>query len=324
MTSAQQPHESGSGDAGVQRTPELTRQPETTRQPASTPARETLDGDRLCMQCLHPLLGRTIERDADTGLLFVRCGECGTPSALFEYPTATPWINRIKSVTASTLAALVIAAAIALAAATGGFSGASTSVAAQESGEALVDIYARTGPTTKAPTDAADPQTNTRWGAVDEAWLASDAGQAAISASRRSWNALLPFVLLQAIGLVVATPFAIFLGIGLLRHSALRRAIWCALPAVVGSGIALAIHAVDAQFSGVAVGSTRAWSNAANASNLPFFATVSLCVMVGYAALAAVVSPAIAAFVARTILPPRDRRLVGWLWEWRGKLIPRD
>jgi hypothetical protein len=37
----------------------------------------------------------------------------------------------------------------------------------------------------------------------------------------------------------------------------------------------------------------------------------------------ALAGPSVAAGIARLILPPRDRALVGWLWEWRGKPIPR-
>ena len=288
---------------------------------ASGPRRETLTGDRLCMQCLHPLVGRTIERDEGTGLLYVRCGECGTPSALFEYPTATPWLQRIKSVVASTLAALAIAASIALAGASGGFSGASAAVASTGSSDTLERLHAQSVPAD--PADATNGNFGSgRYGRVDEEWLKSDQGQAALAASRRSYDTLLYFALIQSIGLVVATPFAMFLGIALMRHGTVRRALWCGVPVAVGSGIALSINLTQAQFSGAVAAGARFWVQAAEAHNLPFFSVVSLLVTLGYTTLLAVVAPAFAAAVARTILPPRDRRLVGWLWEWRGKPIP--
>jgi len=48
--------------------------------------RETVAGDRVCMQCLHPLAGSSIVREPETGLLYCRCVECGTAAALLEYP----------------------------------------------------------------------------------------------------------------------------------------------------------------------------------------------------------------------------------------------
>lgn len=297
-------------------------QPHAPQQPpASAPRRETLTGDRLCMQCLHPLVGRTIERDEGTGLLYVRCGECGTASALFEYPTATPWMQRIKSVVASTLAALAIAAAIALGGASGGFTGASASVASSDSSDTLVRLHARSIPADPADTTGANAGAG-RYGRVDEEWLQSEAGQAALAASRRSFDAILPFALIQSVGLVVATPFALFLGIALMRHGTLRRALWCALPVAVGSGIALSINLSQAQFSASTTSGLRFWVQAAEGYNLPFFTVLSLLISLGYTSLLAAVAPGFATTVARIILPPRDRRLVGWLWEWRGKPIP--
>ena len=69
---------------------------------------ETLTGDRLCMQCMHPLVGSPITREPQTGLLYVRCGECGTASALFEYPTVGPWVRRMKAVASSTLVVIAL------------------------------------------------------------------------------------------------------------------------------------------------------------------------------------------------------------------------
>lgn len=288
---------------------------------ASASRRETLTGDRLCMQCLHPLVGRTIERDEGTGLLYVRCGECGAPSALFEYPTATPWMQRIKSVVVSTLAALAILAAIALAGASGGFSGVCATVASTESSDTLQMLHARSVPAEPDAT-ANGNLASGRYGRVDEEWLTTAEGHAALAASRRSFDALLPFVLIQSIGLVVATPFAMFLGIALMRHGTVRRALWCGVPVAIGSGIALSINLTQAQFSASVAAGTRFWVQAAEAHNLPFFSVVSLLVTLVYTSLLAMVAPAFAAAVARTILPPRDRRLVGWIWEWRGKPIP--
>ena len=105
-----------------------------------TTPRETLTGDRLCMQCLHPLVGRTIEREATTGLLYVRCGECATASALFEYPAAAPWMHRMKTVAASTFAVFAIFAVLALGGVTGGFTAGSAQVATDASAASIVPL----------------------------------------------------------------------------------------------------------------------------------------------------------------------------------------
>ncbi len=149
----------------------------TDKAPTNQP-RETLQGDRLCAQCLQPLVGRTIEREPETGLLFVRCGECGTASALFEYPTATPWINRMKAVVASTLVFLILGIAIVIAASTGGF----TAGAANEAGDCAGDALAAAYPSSNL-NEKGTPAIG-RWSSADLPWLATPNGQAALASSR--------------------------------------------------------------------------------------------------------------------------------------------
>lgn len=289
---------------------------QSTTPPNAAAPRETLQGDRLCMQCLHPLVGRTIERDAGTGLLYVRCGECGTASALFEYPTATPWLNRAKSVIASTLAITAIVALLALGGVTGGFMGGASSEACDAAGVEL-SLAFRSSLDEQAK---ADPQIQSGyWTATHDQWLASPAGQDALLNARFGVTALVPFALITALGTAIAAPLALFIGIALTRQGPLRRAVYAALPVVLAAIVVWSMY--YALGSRVAMSS---WTHVAFDHYLAGFTALSTAWFLAFVAATAALAPSIAAFIARTILPPRDRRLVAWLWEWRGKTVPRD
>jgi hypothetical protein len=279
--------------------------------------RETLQGDRLCTQCLHPLVGRSIERDAQTGLLFVRCGECGTASALVDYPTATPWMNRMKAVAASTLLAFFLVATIAVAAITGGFLGGAATELAKQAADALEVAH--------RPNDAdPDVQQQARWYQADEAWLETAEGQRVLAAVRWAPEGLLMLVLIPALGSVIATPFLLLLGVALLRQRPLRRAIWGSLPALIGCGVSGMILLTTSRFPSGPPGSPCTWTEVANEAHLVFYAWLIGGWFVTLSATIMLIAPSLAASVARLTLPPRDRRLVAWLWEWRGKPVPRD
>ena len=286
----------------------------TEKSPTTQP-RETLQGDRLCAQCLHPLVGRTIEREPETGLLFVRCGECGTASALFEYPTATPWINRMKAVVASTLVFVLLAFSVAIAASTGGF----TAGAANEAGDCAGDVLAAAYPS-PALTEKGTPSMG-RWSAADLAWLETAEGKAALAASRWNTASFLYMALLGGLGAVIATPFMVFIAVSLSRHRPMRRVLLAMVPSLVGTSCALAI--VNAN-SLILWSSGETWQSIAMRTHLTFYLSTMWLWFNALAAVAALAGPALVAGVARLVLPPRDRRLMAWLWEWRGKPVPRD
>ena len=287
--------------------------------PRTTP-RETLQGDRLCTQCLHPLLGRAIEREPQTGLLYVRCGECGTASALFEYPTATPWLNRIKAVAASTIVALGLLASLVAAAVTGGFLAGSVSNALDGATTAIVQSYARAKPWN---TDQSAQQAQSNYYA-DETWLASDEGKAAVAAARWTIPAWAMLGLIAGLGSVLATPFLVLIGIALMRLRPPRRVLLGVIPVVLGTTTGATLMFLTVGFIGRTPSQTRAWIEVAREAHAMFFATLAVCWFVALAAVLLAGAPSIAALVARVVLPPRDRRLVAWLWEWRGKPVPRD
>ena len=286
-----------------------------TDKPPITQPRETLQGDRLCAQCLHPLVGRTIEREPETGLLFVRCGECGTASALFEYPTATPWINRMKAVVASTLVFLILGFAIAIAASTGGF----TAGAANEAGDCAADALAAAYP--NAALNEKGTMAMGRWSAADLAWLDTPEGKAAVAASRWNPAALIYMALLGGLGAVIATPFMVFMAVSLSRHRPMRRVLLAMVPSLIGTSCALTI--VNAN-SLMIWSSGETWQSVAMRTHLTFYLSTMWLWFNALAAVIALVGPTLVAGVARLILPPRDRRLMAWLWEWRGKTVPRD
>ena len=286
----------------------------TDKAPTTQP-RETLQGDRLCAQCLHPLVGRTIEREPETGLLFVRCGECGTASALFEYPTATPWINRMKAVVASTLVFLILGFAIVIAASTGGFTAGAANEASEYAGDALAAAYPSSDLTEKG-TPAIG-----RWSSADLPWLATPDGQAALASSR--WNIVsFGFLgLLGGLGSVIAAPFMLFIAICVSRHRPLRRALLAMVPSLIGTSCAVAIVNANVLLTWR---STESWQSVAVREHLFFYLWVMWIWFNALAAVIALIGPALVASIAQLILPPSDRRLVAWLWEWRGKPVPRS
>jgi hypothetical protein len=285
-------------------------------QSRAAPARETLTGDRLCMKCLHPLAGRTIERDPATGLLFVRCGECGTASALFEYPTVAPWLSRIKIVAASTLAVVMLLAAVALAGISGGLAAMAAGLATEEAAARLLAVYEEDNP----PLD--EDAARGYWSACNEEWLASESGRQAVGETRWHPRPTRPFVLVCSIGCVLLTPCALLIGTALMRHSIARRGLISLVPCIAGLAIAISSLALESSIA-APTGMERSWSSAALHEFLMpygFMAAAWMCVVT--IAMAAA-GPLIVASIARVILPPSDRRLVAWLWEWRGKPIPR-
>ena len=159
---------------------------------APTP-RETLAGDRLCMRCLHPLAGRAIERDAQSGLLFVRCGECGTAAALFEYPTLAPWLGRLKSVVAGTLVVFALLTGLAMAGVATGFTIGTALECVDSAADALSASSIAAG-----NTDDGNGNFPGRWSSADTRWLATDAGRTALAETR--WSPIVVLTLGARLG----------------------------------------------------------------------------------------------------------------------------
>ncbi len=293
----------------------------TDTPPTTNAARETLSGDRLCMECLHPLVGRTIEREKSTGLLYVRCGECGTASALLEYPTATPWIHRMKTVAASTLAIFVVLASIALGGVSGGFTAGCAQLGTEVSAKFLARAHLER---LQTAAEALVPDIEDDSFTSDLAWLASPDGEAALAASRRDPVAILSMLVPGPIGSALVIPFALILGVLCMRRSWLARAFWVSLPATLGGAIAILYALSVNQYfnANVRSGSVPTWQSVAEARNLLYFSTVSAVWFVWLSAVVGLIAPSLVAGIFRFILPPRDRRLVAWLWEWRGLRIP--
>jgi hypothetical protein len=279
-----------------------------------TPApRETLAGDRLCMRCLHPLAGRAIERDGATGLLFVRCGECGTASALFEYPTLAPWLARLKSVIAGTLMIVAVAVVLAIGGTATGFTAGTLSESFASAASAVVRDWIVEQPDR-------ENLNNGYWSGCDARWLETEPGLIAMARARWAPQVLLTLASLMGLACVILTPFAAFAGIALAARSAFARAIYAALPAAAGSVLGAAIVTLGS--TRILAGSMQTWAEATAASHRVAYTAVILAILAGWCALVAAIGPSVAAGLARLILPPRDRRLVAWLWEWRGKRVP--
>ncbi|MFM9958758.1 MAG: hypothetical protein ACKVZJ_11840 [Phycisphaerales bacterium] len=76
--------------------------------PAGQPQRlSILTGDRFCAACGFNLVGQSVVREPHYQMLMVRCPECGTPSAMQEYPMLGRWANRWARVLALALMVFV-------------------------------------------------------------------------------------------------------------------------------------------------------------------------------------------------------------------------
>ena len=291
---------------------------ETNPSPAEKPARaepvETLAGDRLCMQCMHPLVGSPISREPQTGLLYVRCGECGTASALFEYPTVGPWLRRMKAVASSTLVALALALVLVIGGIAFGFTTGATESASEAAGSVLLDRYRALG-------GVVDEQTwnGSMWGSADMNWVASQEGQAEIARARWALPPILMLLGVNLVGALVLTPFAAMLGVAILRRSPIERATVCALIVGAAAGVSVLLNGAFNPMP-----AAPSWRSLAEAHHAAAYAVFSAVLLASASALVAAAAPALAAALARFILPPADRRLVAWLWEWRGKSVPKD
>ena len=184
---------------------------DATDHPTPNAPRETLAGDRLCVQCMHPLVGRAIERDARTGLLFVRCGECGTASALFEYPSLGPWLRRMKAVAGSTLIAIALVVTLLVGGIAFGFTTGASQAGSEAAGGALVERFRQLG-------GAADDTTwgGSMWNSADMKWIGTEEGARALADVRWSLSPIMVVLGITTIGALVMAPFAaliVFCGI---------------------------------------------------------------------------------------------------------------
>jgi hypothetical protein len=281
---------------------------------ASKPAPlETLSGDRLCMQCMHPLVGSPITREPQTGLLYVRCGECGTASALFEYPSFSPWLRRMKAVAGSTLVAIALIMTVLVGGIAFGFTTGATQAGSEAAGGELVERYRQFGGT-------ADDTTwgGSMHGSADLNWIGTEEGAQSLAKVRWSLPSILVVLGITAIGALVMAPFAAILGVVLMRRNSFERAAICAL--LIGAAAAIAVFL---EFAFNSPRGTPSWRSLAGDAHGTAYAMAAAIVLASTSAIVAAASPALAAAIARFILPPSDRRLVAWLWEWRGKPVPR-
>lgn len=277
---------------------------------------ETLAGDRLCMQCMHPLVGSPITREPATGLLYVRCGECGTASALFEYPTVGPWLKRMKAVASATLIAIMLVVTLVVGGIALGIVVAGIDVGGEISGRVLFGRYRELG-------GAVDEQgwNGSAWGPANLNWIQSAEGEAELARVRFAPSVVTALAAVSLFASIVLAPFAFTLGVALMRRSVLERALILALIICVAAAIGIVLSTGSLNLPRP---TTPSWFDVARERHGLWFGATACAVLLCVGASVAAMAPAVAAAMARFMLPPRDRRLVAWLWEWRGKPVPRN
>lgn len=68
----------------------------------------TLAGDRLCTKCGYNLTGQAVVREPHYDMLMVRCSECGSVASIQEYPLLGRWAGRWAMLIAAAWFALLI------------------------------------------------------------------------------------------------------------------------------------------------------------------------------------------------------------------------
>lgn len=69
--------------------------PRTPATPVASVRLGSVTGDRRCVECGFNLRGQPVVREAHYHMVAVLCPECGTPTALTEYPIRSEWSRRL-------------------------------------------------------------------------------------------------------------------------------------------------------------------------------------------------------------------------------------
>ncbi|GEM_PF-3040557 len=191
------------------------------------------DADRLCRKCVHQLSGQQVYRDARLDLLYVRCPECGTNTAVTEFPVSGRWMRRLG---AFVIAVMLCAGLLLLAADVGASSGL-TYLAPAESTGVYVGALQEAG--ARVATSSAGSQPGGNWYAPPA--LIPDS----VTLQRIGTDGKLQRMLWMSFGLNVV-PAAIASAISgvlwaivLLHRRASRAWIWLLVPQTLAAGFAL-------------------------------------------------------------------------------------
>ncbi len=291
----------------------MSSQPHTSDDSQTARTDRVLQGSRLCATCLHPMAGSPIERHLSSNILFARCNECGTPSPLLEYPSAAVWIGQLQSLAAVAVLALSLIALL-LQMLLGWGSVAFLLLAAPKwMVEQLFAAYRASPGTTQAYP-----------GSADLAWLNSEVGQLALSTECDVWNAGWMMFSLVCCAAFPAIVSGMIGGVMFLRGSFMRRML---LGNLATMAVCVGWYAFRSEVATpllpAAGGIQPSWTEVVDMHvQLPLHVIAALTLWVG-ALSGTWLGPTLLRLLATTVLPPRERNLVAWIWTFSGKPVPR-
>ncbi len=271
----------------------------------------TLHGHRLCATCLHPMAGSPIERHRSSNILFARCTECGAPSPLIEYPALTPWITQLHGLAACavlllTLLAFIVQTLLAW--------GATALAVYVPENELLSRVLSEMNQASKA--SGGNPING------PAAWLLTPDGQAAVTSSADSSVYFAILALAGGGAFLIAMCSGMLAGAACLRLRALPRMLIANLAHLVLAALWCAIydHAGQAPWS---TGNALGWSSIVQSNGCATRWGLAFAALLLGGAVGGLVGPSALRTLAKTVLPPRQRELVSWIWTFGGMKVPK-
>lgn len=273
----------------------------------------TVIGDRLCVKCGFNLTGQPVYKESRYELFIARCPECGAVASMQEYPVLGKWANRWASLAAALWLLLLLGGGFVFAMSTFG-----VSLGCVQSGS---DTFAEYIANRALDENSVTGNSYGGYSVIESSWwrsqrpwrLLRDAGgfrRVVADESVAFWFAL---------G-VAGLAFGVIGSVALLHASRLRAAIALALPLVLTIAFQTITHV------GTARGLTfniniSAFEAAVAALGPAVFAISDLSAYFGIL-IGVIVGRPLARFLVRTMLPPRMRSTMSFLWLTDGKRPP--
>ncbi|MSR40579.1 MAG: hypothetical protein EXS10_01575 [Phycisphaerales bacterium] len=273
-------------------------------------------GDRLCAACLHPMAGSPIERHLASKILFARCMECGTPSPLLEYPTATPWIRQLQTLATSAVLMLALFFLMVQVLLCLGCVVFMKMVPL----EFLIKRFFTAGKEI-LPVNASVSY----YSLADIEWVNSADGGALLASSCDLWSFGIPLVPIGCLGLLPAIFSGMLGGVIFMRGSWVRRIAMGNL-ATVAFCIFWYVSADDmSQLLNTPLWAQNlqpTWEDVIAAYTHTSRMTLAAMTLWIGSLLGTAIGPSALRLLATTVLPPRERNLVAWIWTFAGKSVP--
>lgn len=271
----------------------------------------TLLADRPCSKCLFNLIGQSVVRERQYGLLIVRCPECGTVASLQEYPLLGRWANRWAAVAAAAWILLAVAVTFGLAGVMFGFTLGTMETTSVPLQRVIASAYEEHQKAQGVPVN----QVSGWWNIDQNWWDAQD--RSALIEKAGGWGGAVQWwgFLIWAIGAAILFPLASVWAV-----AAAHRRGWRLLLTYLPMLLIAAVF-----FSMTSISGNR-WLGASElATRMLWPVTLPICAAVAVLPLiaGAFLGRPLARLLVRLWLPPRLRVPLSFLWICDGKPPPK-